>query len=255
MKIIIPLLFFLSITAGIVFSASLRSKDEVKEQGRSLARIDATLKSYLGNPLTGLVYAASLAIGAISILAMYESPLSPLPVPSLPKPPVGRFPPENPVWPPLPKTPVKVKSAAHSFPYAASAVNPIYAVAPGGVIPDHKAISAAVEENNWLGAQNLVSSYSSNGPIGVGVPPRRNDVHAAQLQSYISHMSKIPVIRPKSVTEASPVTSSTPAPNSASVTDSSSSGVSAHAHHQTSSVAVVPSAIHSPSPSQPSSSA
>jgi len=252
MKIIIPLLFFLSITAGIVFSASLRSKDEVKEQGRSLARIDATLKSYLGNPLTGLVYAASLAIGAISILAMYESPLSPLPVPSLPKPPVGRFPPENPVWPPVPKAPVKVKSAAPSFSYAASAVNPIYAVAPGGVIPDHKAISAAVEENNWLGAQNLVSSYSSNGPIGIA-PPRRNDVHAAQLQSYISHMSKIPVIRPKSVTESSPVTSSTSAPISASVTDSSS-GVSAHAHHQSSSVAVVPSAIHSSSPSSSQSS-
>ena len=163
----------------------------MKEQGRSLARIDATLKSYLGNPLTGLVYAASLAIGAISILAMYESPLSPLPVPSLPKPPVGRFPPEHASWPPVPKTPVKVKSGG--LPYAASAVNPVYALAPS-FASDQK---SAMEENNWLGAQNMVSSYA-----GQMSPPRRNDqVHAAQLHSYITHMSKLPVIRSKSAGE------------------------------------------------------
>lgn len=69
--------------------------------------MDASLKSVLGNPLTGLVYAASLAVGVITLLAFYESPISPLPVPSLPKPPVGRFPPEHSVWPPVSKHPVK----------------------------------------------------------------------------------------------------------------------------------------------------
>ena len=41
-----------------------------------------------------------MAVGAIVMLAFYESPLSPLRVPPLPDPPIGRFPPENPIWPP-----------------------------------------------------------------------------------------------------------------------------------------------------------
>ena len=170
-----------------------------------MARIDATLKSYLGNPLTGLVYAASLAIGAISILAMYESPLSPLPVPSLPKPPVGRFPPEHPSWPPIPKHAVKMKAGAG--PYAASQVNPVYALAP---FQDQK---AAVDESNWFAAQNMVSQYA-----GQMSPPRRNDhVHAAQLQSYITHMSKLPVIRSKSGAEFVAASSTTASPHNAAV--------------------------------------
>lgn len=168
-----------------------------------MARIDATLKSYLGNPLTGLVYAASLAIGAISILAMYESPLSPLPVPSLPKPPVGRFPPEHASWPPMPKNPMKLKSGG--LPYAASHVNPVYAMAPA--YPDQK---NTIEESNWLGAQNMVSSYA--GPMS---PPRRSDhAHAAQLHSYITHMQKLPVIRSKSTPElTASSTTASPAPH------------------------------------------
>lgn len=184
-----------------------------------MARIDATLKSYLGNPLTGLVYAASLAIGAISILAMYESPLSPLPVPSLPKPPVGRFPPEHASWPPIPKNPMKLKSG--STPYAASQVNPVYAMAPS--YPDQK---SSIEENNWLGAQNMVSSYAAQMS-----PPRRSDhVHAAQLQSYITHMSKLPVIRSKSGAEfAAGVSSTTSSPVGSISTESSSGGAAAAA--------------------------
>ena len=71
--------------------------------------MDATLKSALGSPLTGLVYAASLAVGVITLLAFYESPISPLPVPSLPKPPVGRFPPEHAIWPPISKHAMKAE--------------------------------------------------------------------------------------------------------------------------------------------------
>ncbi|XP_074604687.1 uncharacterized protein LOC141857990 [Brevipalpus obovatus] len=65
-----------------------------------LARTFSSLKGALSSPMTALMYAGSLAVGAIVMLAFYESPISPLPVPSLPDPPVGRFPPEHPVWPP-----------------------------------------------------------------------------------------------------------------------------------------------------------
>lgn len=41
-------------------------------------------------------YVASALLGAVALLAFYESPISPLPVPPLPEPPVGRFPPEMP---------------------------------------------------------------------------------------------------------------------------------------------------------------
>ena len=211
--------------------------DDLKETGRGLARVDATLKSYLGNPLTGLVYAASLAIGAISILAMYESPLSPLPVPSLPKPPVGRFPPENPVWPPVPKSPVRLKQAAGGIPYAvASSPHAIYSLAPQGSIPDHKMMAAASEDNSWLNAQNLVASYASqpaaqqpSTPLSSPSQGRRNDVHAAQLQSYITHMSKVPVIRSKSASETNGVNSTSPA------VSSESQPVAASVNHQSTS--------------------
>lgn len=76
-----------------------------------------------GSGFTPLIYAASLAVGVISMLAFYESPISPLPVPPLPDPPVGRFPPEHPIWPPPPKEPIK-------FHGAASVQHPIF-VKPG----------------------------------------------------------------------------------------------------------------------------
>jgi len=41
-------------------------------------------------------YVASALLGAVALMAFYESPISPLPVPPLPEPPVGRFPPEMP---------------------------------------------------------------------------------------------------------------------------------------------------------------
>lgn len=41
-------------------------------------------------------YVASALLGTVALLAFYESPISPLPVPALPEPPVGRFPPEMP---------------------------------------------------------------------------------------------------------------------------------------------------------------
>lgn len=159
------------------------------------------MKSYLGNPLTGIVYAASLAIGAISLLAMYESPLSPLPVPSLPKPPVGRFPPEHPVWPPVPKHPVKLRqhSSLPSLPsYAASNLNPVYEVAPQFA---QKQQLVSYETDNWLSPQNLVQAYGAQASglgsqaagamtgsamTGSGLaPPRRSDY---TIQPYLSKM-------------------------------------------------------------------
>lgn len=155
--------------------------------------VDATLKSYLGNPLTGIVYAASLAIGAISLLAMYESPLSPLPVPSLPKPPVGRFPPEHPVWPPVPKHPVKLRQHPSLPSYAASNLNPVYEVAPQFA---QKQQLVSYETDNWLSPQNLVQAYgvqaSGLGTQAAGAmtgsalaPPRRSDY---TIQPYLSKM-------------------------------------------------------------------
>jgi len=61
----------------------------------------------LTSPLTALAYLGSMAVGAVAMLAFYESPLSPLRVPPLPDPPVGRFPPEYPIWPPKSYTGLK----------------------------------------------------------------------------------------------------------------------------------------------------
>lgn len=82
--------------------------------------------------MTVLAYAGSLAVGAIVMLAFYESPISPLPVPPLPDPPVGRFPPEHPIWPPPSHTQVnRVQPAAvngnhhNNFVHAASELRPV----------------------------------------------------------------------------------------------------------------------------------
>lgn len=165
--------------------------------------VDATLKQLLGNPLTGIVYAASLAIGAISLLAMYESPLSPLPVPSLPKPPVGRFPPEHPVWPPVSKHPVKLRQHPQSVQYAASNMNPVYELAPQFV--GKQQLVAYEDSNNWMSPQNMMQAFaaqngnggtSSGGPgsnslIGSALaPPRRSDY---TIQPYVSSKMHLPL--------------------------------------------------------------
>jgi len=100
-----------------------------KEEARGLARLDASLKSVLGNPLTGVVYAASLAIGVITLLAFYESPISPLPVPALPKPPVGRFPPEHSVWPPISKQAQKLQHGP-AYQHSSSNLQQAFALPP-----------------------------------------------------------------------------------------------------------------------------
>ncbi|OTF74265.1 hypothetical protein BLA29_008387, partial [Euroglyphus maynei] len=62
--------------------------------------LEASVRSLFDKPMTSAVTAISMVIGAVALLAFYESPISPLPVPPLPDPPVGRFPPEHPIWPP-----------------------------------------------------------------------------------------------------------------------------------------------------------
>lgn len=89
---------------------------------------EASLRTWFETPITSAVAAVSVLIGAVALLAFYESPsnfptnnmiietnyskydfnfsffvVSPLPVPPLPDPPVGRFPPEHPIWPPVNK--------------------------------------------------------------------------------------------------------------------------------------------------------
>lgn len=53
-------------------------------------------------------YVASAVLGAVALMAFYESPISPLPVPALPEPPVGRFPPEMPVISPNLQVPFRM---------------------------------------------------------------------------------------------------------------------------------------------------
>jgi len=47
-------------------------------------------------------------LGAVALMAFYESPISPLPVPALPEPPVGRFPPEMPSLSPNTQVPFRM---------------------------------------------------------------------------------------------------------------------------------------------------
>lgn len=108
-----------------------------------LARTFSSLRGSISTPFTALMYMGSLAVGAIVMLAFYESPISPLPVPPLPDPPVGRFPPEHPVWPPpsrssqpiahhqshLPNHPIVPGSLA-----SASDIHPVAVRPPAGYI-------------------------------------------------------------------------------------------------------------------------
>ena len=54
------------------------------------------MRSIMKSKYSVPAYVASALLGAVALMAFYESPISPLPVPALPEPPVGRFPPEMP---------------------------------------------------------------------------------------------------------------------------------------------------------------
>lgn len=54
------------------------------------------MRSIMKSKYSVPAYVASALLGAVALMAFYESPISPLPVPPLPEPPVGRFPPEMP---------------------------------------------------------------------------------------------------------------------------------------------------------------
>lgn len=58
------------------------------------------MRSIMKSKYSVPAYVASALLGAVALMAFYESPISPLPVPPLPEPPVGRFPPELPSLPP-----------------------------------------------------------------------------------------------------------------------------------------------------------
>lgn len=57
------------------------------------------MRSIMKSKYSVPAYVASALLGAVALMAFYESPISPLPVPPLPEPPVGRFPPEMPNLP------------------------------------------------------------------------------------------------------------------------------------------------------------
>lgn len=59
-------------------------------------------------------YVASALLGAVALMAFYESPISPLPVPALPEPPVGRFPPEMPNISPNVQVPFRTNQQQYS---------------------------------------------------------------------------------------------------------------------------------------------
>lgn len=58
--------------------------------------LGASMRSIMKSKYSVPAYVASALLGAVALMAFYESPISPLPVPPLPEPPVGRFPPEMP---------------------------------------------------------------------------------------------------------------------------------------------------------------
>lgn len=140
--------------------------------------MDASLKSVLGNPLTGLVYAASLAVGVITLLAFYESPISPLPVPSLPKPPVGRFPPEHAVWPPISKHPVK----ANGPQYAASTQHLQFAL-PASIdkITNQGPYIGGYEKSNVAGHTFALNNGIEHGGFSGHLNPAASAVYQHQV--------------------------------------------------------------------------
>jgi len=194
------------VTASEVISTLFSMlKDETTT--KSLARIDASLKSVLGNPLTGLVYAASLAVGVVTLLAFYESPLSPLPVPSLPKPPVGRFPPEHPSWPPVARNPVKVNQGGNYGGnyggYAASASNNNQAFALPNVLG--KNAFAGYDKTQFSNNYNLnnaaeqnfggFQASASNVYPSIVSPPQSSQLKRVNYNIQASGRPQIPVLQ------------------------------------------------------------
>lgn len=172
--------------------------------------MDATLKSVLGNPLTGAVYAASLAIGVITLLAFYESPISPLPVPSLPKPPVGRFPPEHPIWPPISKQAVKMPSGPQ-YQQAGSQQNFGFAYPPQfeksaqlGHLNYGQGIAQGLGQLGqfgFQGHQGIQAAGSNMYPSVVAAPPRRASTGHQLPTNVIGNNQKPNTIQRKSSSE------------------------------------------------------
>lgn len=65
------------------------------------------MRSMMKSKYSVPAYVASALLGAVALMAFYESPISPLPVPPLPEAPAGRFPPEMPNLPPGTQVPFR----------------------------------------------------------------------------------------------------------------------------------------------------
>lgn len=92
------------------------------------------MRSIIKSKYSVPAYLASAVLGAVALMAFYESPISPLPVPPLPEPPVGRFPPEMPNISPNLQVPFRVNGQQQ-------------------------------QGNNQYG-QNYQRSFQTNGPLG-----------------------------------------------------------------------------------------
>ncbi|KAI1307220.1 hypothetical protein HDE_00823 [Halotydeus destructor] len=193
---------------SVMFSL-LKDDSVVESTANGLSRVDASLRSALGAPLTGLVYAASLAVGVVTLLAFYESPLSPLPVPSLPKPPVGRFPPEHPIWPPISKHPVKMNGGDYG---AASHLqqafvlpniqgkNPFAGYDKAGSLSNYAnqayGVVNGIEHNNY-GNNNQFQGAASNVYSTIVSPPNGKRVNH-NIQALANNQPQAPIFQRKS---------------------------------------------------------
>lgn len=72
-----------------------------------IAALGASMRSMIKGKYSVPAYVASALLGAVALMAFYESPISPLPVPPLPEAPAGRFPPEMPNLPPGTQVPFR----------------------------------------------------------------------------------------------------------------------------------------------------
>jgi hypothetical protein len=77
--------------------------------------LGASVRSIMKGKYSIPAYVASAVLGAVALMAFYESPISPLPVPALPEPPVGRFPPEMPVISPNLPVPFRMNQQQQQY--------------------------------------------------------------------------------------------------------------------------------------------
>jgi len=171
-----------NVTISEVISAvfSLLKDDSTQN---ALSRVDASLKSTLGSPLTGLVYAASVAAGVVTGLAFYDSPnlLSNL----LPKAPqVGRYPPGHPIWATLSQHLQKVNQAninnnGAAYATSASHPNPVY------TMPNIQ------DQNQFSGYQKTQLSQ------GFGLTNGINQVNNGNFQTSSSNVQSSVVFPPQ----------------------------------------------------------